>query len=183
LETKVPTIQTSRLVLRPFTENDIDRFHEILIEKDMLRYFPKTDPPPWDKVQTMVLGIIKHWNERGYGLWAVEPKSPRVLMGRCGLQYLPDTDEIEVDGLLSREAWNKGYATEAAKASLRYGFHELKLDFVVGIVHPKNMASRRVLEKIGMTLSERKQYFGMDCYRYVLERDQYLRVSGTGGTG
>lgn len=177
MRTRIPTLETPHLILRPFTEEDIDRFHSILGEDDMLHYFPKTDPPPWDKVKTMVLGILKHWEERGYGLWAVEPRSQRVLMGRCGLQYLPDTDEIEVDGLLSRAVWNKGFATEAAKASLRYGFHELKLDFVVGIVHPENMASRRVLEKIGMTLSERKQYFGMDCYRYVIERDRYLKTA------
>jgi ribosomal-protein-alanine N-acetyltransferase len=183
VKTEIPTIETPRLVLRPFTEDDIDRFHGILCESGMLRYFPKTDPPPWDQVEDMVLKIIKHWEERGYGLWVVEPKSQRVLIGRCGLQYLPDTDEIEADGLLSTAYWSKGYATEGAKAGLRYGFLELKLDFVVGIVHPENMASRRVLEKIGMRLSGRKPYFGMDCYRYVIERDEYLKASDSDDSG
>jgi ribosomal-protein-alanine N-acetyltransferase len=68
--------------------------------------------------------------------------------------------------------WGQGVATEAGQAALRYGFETLGVEQVVGIVHPENMASRRVLEKLGMRLIERRQYFGMDCYRYAVERSQ-----------
>lgn len=176
MKTDIPIIETSRLVLRPFTEGDVDSFHDILCEPGMLRYFPRTEPPPRDQVEAWVDKVLSHWEERGYGLWAVEPKSQRVLVGRCGLQYLPDTDEIEADGLLSTPFWNKGYATEAADAALGYGFNNPELVSVVGIVHPDNAASRRVLEKIGMRFTERKPYFGMDCLRYAIDRERYLKT-------
>lgn len=170
---RIPAITTPRLILRAFTEEDVDPIHRILSGKDVLRYFPRTDPPSRGQVRRMILGQLKHWRERGFGLWAVERRSKRELIGRSGLQYLPQTEEVEVDYLLSRAFWGKGFATEAAQASLQYGFEELGLESVVGIVHPEHKASQRVLEKLGMRLAQRTQYFGMDCYQYVIERSSY----------
>ena len=82
-----------------------------------------------------------------------------------------------MDFLFARGVWGKGFATEAGQASMQYGFQELGLESVVGIVHLENKASQRVLEKIGMSLTEQAQYFGMDCYRYIIERTTYDRVA------
>jgi ribosomal-protein-alanine N-acetyltransferase len=94
-------------------------------------------------------------------------------MGWCGLQYLPDTDETEVGYLLGRDYWGRGLATEGSVASVKYGFDELGLEFIVGIVHPEHVASQRVLEKSGLSFVERARYFGMDCFRYLLEAGTY----------
>ena len=67
----VPVATTPRLILRAFSQEDIDPLHRILSQEGVLRYFPKTDPPPRDRVEKMVLGQLKHWEEHGYGLWAV----------------------------------------------------------------------------------------------------------------
>jgi ribosomal-protein-alanine N-acetyltransferase len=142
----------------------------ILAGEDVLRYFPRSEPPPRDRVERMVQGLIDHWQERGYGLWAVEDRSSGELLGRCGLQYLPDTDEVEVDFILDRDCWSQGYATEAGRASVRFGFQELGVDQIVGIVHTGNRASQRVLEKLGMVRIEQREFFGMDCYRYAIDR-------------
>jgi ribosomal-protein-alanine N-acetyltransferase len=125
----------------------------------------------------MVSGLLKHWEARGYGLWAVEARSDGTLMGRCGLQWLPDTEEVEVDFILGRPFWGQGFGTEAGRASLRHGFEELGLERVVGIVHVENIASRRVLEKLGMTRLEQKEFFGIPCYRYAVKRSAYEKVS------
>ncbi len=175
----IPKITTPRLTLRPFTEEDIDPMHQILIGKDVLRYFPNTDPPQRERVERMVLGLLKHWGEHGYGLWAVESRSNGELMGRCGLQYLPDTDEVEVDFILGRAFWGQGFATEAGRASVRYGFEELGAGCIVGIVHVENGASQRALAKLGMTRKKRAEYFGMDCYQYSVDRAAYEAVSPT----
>lgn len=151
--------------------------HRLLGEKDVLRYFPETDPLSRGRVQKMIFSLLKHWEERGYGLWAVELRSTAELIGRSGLQYLAETEEMEVDFILGKAFWGRGYATEAGRASLRYGFEELGAERVVGIVHPENMASQRVLERLGMRFMERRQYFGMDCYRYAIEYPAYKRVS------
>jgi RimJ/RimL family protein N-acetyltransferase len=177
----IPSIITPRLILRAFTEEDVDPLHRILSEEGVLRYFPRTDPPSRDRVQRMVLGLLRHWEERGYGLWAVESQSDGELMGRCGLQYLPDTEEVEVDFVLGKAFWGHGFATDAARASLRYGFEELGVECIVGIVHTGNKASQRVLEKLGMVLVEQRPFWGMECYRYAIDPSAYDRASRSWG--
>ncbi len=161
---------TLRLILRAFTDEDIDPLHHILGEKDVLRHLPNTNPPSRDKAQQIVSGQLKHWEDHGYGWWAVELRAESKFIGWCGLRYLPETEEVEVAYLLGKPHWGKGLATEGAQASLRYGFEELGLESIVGIVHPENVASQRVLKKLGLRFVEEAEYFGMDCYRYVIER-------------
>jgi RimJ/RimL family protein N-acetyltransferase len=175
----IPTLTTPHLVLRAFTEEDVDAMHRILGGEGVLRYFPPTDPPSRDRVQRMILGLLRHWDERGYGLWAVESRPNGELMGRCGLQYLAELDEVEVDFILGRAFWGQGFGTEAARASVRYGFEELGLDRVVGIAHVENRASQRVLEKLGMNLVEQREFFGIPCCRYSVERPTFDRVSAS----
>ena len=163
----IPTMETENLRLRPFTEADAADMHQILSGKDVLRYFPGTQLPSQEQVQQMVVRLRAHWQERGYGLWAVTLRSTGKLLGRCGLQYLTETDEVEIDFILDRRYWGRGFATEAGRASLHYGFKELGLATIIGIVHPENLASQRVLEKLGMQFVEEAEYFGMACYRYV----------------
>ncbi len=166
----IPAIKTANLNLRAFSEKDADDMHHILMGERVLKYFPSSSPPSREQVAKMIRSLLQHWAERGYGLWAVESSPTRELMGRCGLQYLPETDEVEVDFILGTEYWGQGFATEAGKASLQFGFENLDLDIIVGIVHTDNIASQRVLEKIGMRFVEAKEYFGMACYRYAIER-------------
>jgi RimJ/RimL family protein N-acetyltransferase len=173
----IPALTTPRLILRAFSEQDVDAMHQILGGEGVLRYFPPTDPPPRDRVQRMILGLLRHWDERGYGLWAVESRQDGELLGRCGLQYLPELDEVEVDFILGRAFWGQGFGTEAARASVRYGFEELGLARVVGIAHVENRASQRVLEKLGMNLVEQREFFGIPCSRYGVERFTFDRVS------
>src|SRR5574337_874481 len=169
----IPTLQTSRLIMRAFTEDDAVPMHRILSGKGVLRYFPTTDPPPPERVQKLVLNALKHWEERGYGLWAVELRTTGELIGRCGLQLIAETDEVEIDFILGNSFWGQGYATEAGQAAMQYGFDTLSTSTIVGIVHPQNEASQRVLEKLGMVRTRQAVYFGMDCFRYAMERSAY----------
>ena len=172
------TLTTPRLSLRPFTLADAGPFHQILCGRDVLRYFPRSDPPPRERVEKWLNRVLAHWQEHGYGLWAVESRASGELLGRSGLQWLPETGEIEVDFLFGERFWGQGFATEAGQASLRFGLEKLAVEVVVGIVHPDNLASQRVLEKIGMTRRERTCYFGMDCYRYTVDRPMLRRLYG-----
>ena len=175
----IPTITTPRLVLRAFTEQDVDSMYRILNQDGVLRYFPTTDPPSRDRVKKMILGLLRHWEDREYGLWAVESSSDGTLMGRCGLQHLPETGEVEVDFILGKPYWGQGFATEAGRASVRYGFEKLGVENIVGIAHVENKASQRVLEKLGMTLIEQRGFFGMECYRYSVGHSSYRVASKT----
>lgn len=87
----IPTITTSRLVLRAFTKEDIDPLHHILCARDILRYFPNPSPPARDRVERLISDRLKHWEEHGFGWWAVEPRSKKQLIGWSGLLFLPET--------------------------------------------------------------------------------------------
>jgi ribosomal-protein-alanine N-acetyltransferase len=166
----IPTLTTPRLVLRAFTDQDIDPLHLILGDASVLRFFP--NPAPWyrERVEELMSEQLRHWKDHGYGWWAVQPRAVETCIGWCGLQFLPETSEVEVGYLLSRAYWGRGLATEAASASLQWGFEELALERIVAIVHAANSRSQRVIEKLGMVSSGEARYFGMDCLRYEIER-------------
>ena len=92
------------------------------------------------------------------------------MIGWCGLEYLPELRETEIAYLLSRAAWGRGYATEAAGAALRFGFESARLEELIGLVHPDNAGSIRVLEKIGMRQADRLTLWGMEMLRYRCRR-------------
>jgi ribosomal-protein-alanine N-acetyltransferase len=144
-----------------------------MADRDVMRYFPRPDPPSRDQIERLINAQLKHWDEHGLGWWAVQLASSGQLIGWSGLQFLPETDETEVAYLLGKRLWGRGLATEAAQAGLRLGFQTLRLERIVGIVHPDNAASRRVLEKLGMGFVDRVCYFGMDCCRYAMDRSEY----------
>lgn len=166
---EIPTLSTSRLLLRPFDLEDVEPLHTILAQKDVLRYFPNRKPPERSGVGKFIAGQLRHWAAHGFGWWAVELKGNKGLIGWNGLQYLPETEEIEVAYLLSRAYWGQGLATEGAKASLSYGFEQLKLESIVAIVHREHVASQRVVKKLGINSVHEAHYFGMDVYRYLIQ--------------
>ena len=94
----------------------------------------------------------------------------KEIIGWNGLQYLPETDEIEIGYLLRKDLWSQGLTTEAAAASLRYGFEQLKIPTIIAVAHPENLGSQQVAKKIGMTLTGRAVYFGMEVKRFILNR-------------
>lgn len=164
------SLVTENLRLRPFTPNDVTAMVQILNGKDVLRYFPGNPSLTREQVQRMIERLLAHWQEKGYGLWAVESQATGALLGRCGLQFIVETDEIEIDFILDRHYWGRGFATEAGRAAMEFGFRVLQLETIVGIVHPENIASQRVLEKLGMSFVTEAEYFGMACYKYAATR-------------
>jgi len=169
MSNKIPTRETERLILRPFAEQDTQTLHGILSQKDILRYFPGSKLMPIERVQRLMTRQLHHWDEHGYGWWAVQSREEPAIIGWSGLTYLPETDEIEIAYLLAKTHWGQGLATEASLVGMRFGFETLGLETIVGIVHPENLASQKVLEKLGLHFVERTEYFGMDCFRYTME--------------
>lgn len=166
----IPTIQTSRLVLRPWRADDADTWFSILQEQGILHYFPNPKPPPREKADSYIAHHQKQWEERGYGHWAVVTPEDGQVVGWNGLEYLPELGETEVAFLLSSRVWGRGYASEAARAALNFGFETARLDKIIGLVHPDNIASISVLEKCGLRFVDHVQLWGMAMSRYALRR-------------
>ena len=118
--TNVPTIDTERLTLRGWRESDLDAYAAMMADPEVMRFLggASSRGDAWRGMAT----LIGHWALRGFGLWAVERKSDGALIGRVGIQYPEGWPSTEVAWTLARPYWGQGYATEAAQASLDYGF-------------------------------------------------------------
>jgi len=171
---KIPTLHTPRLILRPWSPEDAERLLVILQEPELFRFFPRTDSWPREKAEKYIAHHLSHWQERGYGHWAVVTTADGDLVGWNGLEYVPELAETEVAYLLSRAAWGKGYATEAAQAALTFGFTMCGLEKIVGLTHPENIASERVLEKCGLKFIDQLCLWGIQLHRYGMEREVFL---------
>ncbi len=166
---EIPQLITRRLLLRGFAPADAGPLQAILAEPGVLRYFPQTEPWSAEKVEKWIAEHWRHWREYGFGWWALATRQDQQLLGWCGLCVLDDTGEVEVKYLLKPACWGQGLATEAARQSLGYAFGEVGLAQVIGLTHPDNLASQRVLEKIGLTFRNQATYFGFDCLRFARE--------------
>ena len=165
----VPVYQTGRLILRGLGERDVVPLHQIMNFPEVMRYFPNPDPPSRDRIERLIANQIEHWNNYGYGWWAIDTKTDKKMIGWSGLQFLPETGEVEIAYLIAKPYWGQGVATEAALLGLTFGFENSGLDRIVAIVHPENIASQRVAQKLGMNFVDRSWYFGMECLRYCLD--------------
>jgi ribosomal-protein-alanine N-acetyltransferase len=163
-------ITTPRLTLRPFRADDAPALFTILQEPNIMQYFPTPATPDMVRVERLIARQIEAWETHQRTFWAMEWQADGTLIGWCGLQYLPETEETEVGYLLARPWWGQGIATEAARRSVAYGFDELALEMIIGITHPENTASQHVLCKAGLKFTGRSRYFTMDCYRFAANR-------------
>ena len=167
----IPILKTEHLTLRPLQPSDAEVLHRIYQSEGVLRYFPNPSPPPLERVQRFVAGQQVHWEKYRYGNWGILPDGEVEIIGWTGLQFLPELNESEVGFLLDRPFWGKGYATEAALASLRFGFEHFDFDHIIALAHPENLASRRVIEKCGMIYVENLSLWGMELMRHILKRN------------
>lgn len=163
-----PSLDTPHLILRPWTLEDAVPLNRILQEPDILEYFPPTSFT-LEKTRRYINHQLEHWQERGYGHWAVTLKEDARVVGWDGLEFLPETGEIEVAYLLSHHVWGFGFATEAARAAVKFGLEIAGLQAIIGLVHPRNIGSIRVLDKCGLTFVDRKEYWGLEMCRYRIE--------------
>jgi ribosomal-protein-alanine N-acetyltransferase len=171
-----PIIETERLNLRRFAQDDIDRLAEILGDPVVMRYMPGDEPWPREWAERELRNLIEHWGRHGYGRWAVVDRKDEKMIGWCGLAFLPELEETEVAYLLDKDYWNRGYATEAARISLRYGFEEKGLERIIALAFPENAASIRVMEKIGMTYEKMTHVWRLDLVQYEITRDMHKRL-------
>lgn len=145
---EVPTLTTERLLLRGWRDEDLDAYAAIHGDPEVMRWL---GPEVMDRAQAWrsMAMHMGHWQMRGYGMWAVEERGSGEMVGRVGLWYPEGWPGIEVGWTLARAHWGKGFATEAARASLGHAFGTLGVDRVISLIAPDNERSARVAERIG----------------------------------
>jgi len=168
----IQSVETERLLLRPFARDDLDEFASINGDADVMRYIGDGKPQTRAQTELRLETILDHWAQHGFGLWALVDKASNALIGFCGLQYLDNTAEIEIGYRLAKQFWGLGYATEAAAATLRYAFEVLGLDRIVAVVQPENFASQSVIEKIGLRYVKEARFYNSDVEYYAITRSE-----------
>ncbi len=184
-------LETARLLIRPFESQDAEALHRIVSQPEVMKYLPE-GVMSLNEVKEIISWLLDCYQKNTpecimkFTLAAFLKEDDR-LIGWCGLGPLDfSPKEIEIFYGLSREYWGKGLATEAGKAVLHYGFDTIGLDEIVAVTHSANVASIRVIEKLGLIYKKKVQdlperyssYEG--CLYYSLSRDKYFKMLAAG---
>ncbi|MEG3899410.1 MULTISPECIES: GNAT family N-acetyltransferase [unclassified Microcoleus] len=164
-------IETARLYLRQFTPDDLDELYRIYSDPEIMKYL--TGVKTREETEIAIHTMLQRWEQNNFGMWALIHKIDRKLIGRCGLAFLDKTPEVELGYAIDKVYWNQGLATEASFASLNYGFKILKLERIVAIARPENIASQRVVQKVGMKYEKNARYYETDVLYYSISRETY----------
>lgn len=143
-------LETPRLILSRFTEDDSPLILELNSDPEIVKYVHEPVLTTEVQAKNILIDIILPQYKNNLGRWATYVKSNNEFIGWCGLKYRPELDEIDLGYRLKKNAWGRGYATEAATHTLNHGLNNLKLKIITGRAHVENIASIKVLEKIGM---------------------------------
>ena len=168
-------IETARLQLRPFTMTDLAALHQqIYNDADVMRYLPGGQPRSLEKTEVVLREFIAHKARHGYTIDAVIDKHSGQFMGMCGLFTLKEDGAVEIAYALGQAFWGQGYTTEAARAVLRHSFERIGLAQVIALAEPENVASQRVMQKVGMQHQGiTRRYYQTDLVLYTLARDAF----------
>jgi RimJ/RimL family protein N-acetyltransferase len=162
-------LETDRLLLREYVEEDAEAFFKLNTNPEVMRFVPDK---PLLNVEQARQRLIDHpivdYRKYGFGRGACILKSTGEQIGFAGLKYLEELGEVDVAYRLLPVHWGQGLATEVALASVRYGFAVLSLEQIIGLVMPKNIASVRVLEKIGLRYVDTVTLWEHRFSRYVI---------------
>ncbi|TMC43343.1 MAG: GNAT family N-acetyltransferase [Chloroflexi bacterium] len=165
-------LATERLFIRPFRDDDATALHEVFGSPEVMKWTPS--PPSKDVAETAErLARTMAFTARqpaGFGLWALELKGSNEFLGQVGLFPVEGKGpEVEVAYELAPRVWGHGYATEAARALIDYGFREMQLQRVVALILPANTRSRNVASKCAMTVEGPGRFYGLDLVVYARE--------------
>lgn len=146
-----PTLETERLVLRPLSVHDVPALHRISNEPSVRRYLWDDAPVTRARIEDVVAQSVRMFSEEGVGLFGVRLRGSAELVGFCGFGHTQDgPEEIELIYELLPDLWGRGLTTEASRACMRHAFAQAGLDRVVAGADAPNVASLRVIEKLGM---------------------------------
>ena len=168
-----PTLETERLRLRAFREEDLDAYAAICADPEVMRYLGDGRALSRADAWRQMALIIGHWTLRGYGLWAVEERATGALVGRLGFFKPEGWPGFELGWMLRRASWGRGYATEGAGRALAHAFTEMGRDHLISLIRPDNRASIRVAERLGERLERRTDLFGHEALVYGIDRARW----------
>lgn len=166
-------LETERLILDPWQSADWTELRPIAIDPEVMRHI--TGGIPWsdERIRSFVEGQVSLFRERGFCRWKLIEKASGKVIGFCGVGRWRDSEYLEIGWWLARLYWGHGLATEAAKTALHDAFERIRLDRVISIARPENLASTRIMEKLGLQWELELESEGVRLVQYAIDREQY----------
>jgi len=165
-------LMTERLALHRQRRKDIDDYVALDMIPAVRRYLLPLEPPPAaERRQELTDRFDRGWPEPG-AMWTVTDRGDNRFVGWCGIFPLEQSGLMEIGYRYRPKAWGRGIATEAARAVLEQGFGVLGIDPIVAVAHPENIASHRVLEKIGLQRQGVRHHYGLDLAFFQIDRQR-----------
>jgi len=162
-------IETPRLYLRRFTQEDAPLILELDKDPEIKKYLHEPSLKNITGANKILTDIILPQYKNNFGRLAVHVKGSDIFMGWCGLKYVAWEDEVDIGYRLMPKFWGNGYATEAASFSVDHGFKNLDLKKIIGRSHIDNIASIKVLQKIGMIFIQEEVYDNCPIKKFDIE--------------
>jgi ribosomal-protein-alanine N-acetyltransferase len=166
-------IETARLDLQPLTPAAAAALHTLWTHPEVRRFLWDDEVIPPEKTASIIATSTKLFSDNGFGLWGMRLRDGKNLIGFGGYWFFRDPPELELLYGVAAERWDHGFATEAARALVRYGFETLQFPEVRGSTDALNGASVRVLEKAGLQFDRRAATAGLDTVHYRLKRTAF----------
>ena len=167
--------ETERLILRPFEEKDVDEVFALRSDEEFMRFIRQPQTKRGETISWMQM-LSEKWAAEDIGFCAVIEKETGKFAGWCGLWRLKETKEIEVGYAIAKNFQKKGYATEAARKMLEYGFCELNLEKIVAVAYPENEASQNVMKRLGMKYVKTGEFYEKNLVQFAIFRDEFQNL-------
>ena len=167
------TVETARLILRPWCADDLDHLLGLYADSELVRYISGGRPLSRERVVSMLEHALRQWREYGFGPWSAIDKVTGAWIGEIGLNEIPDwpdDNKVEVGWELHRSWWGRGLAPQGGRAALWFGFAQHHLERIISVTKPENAPSRRVMEKIGLIDQGPRSYREGVAVWYALDR-------------
>ena len=166
-----PALETERLRLRMWREDDFEDYAAMCADPEVMRYLGDGKTMSRMDAWRQMAVLAGHWQLRGYGHWAVEEKASGRMIGRTGFLYPEGWPDFEIGWTFGRSWWGRGYATEAARAALAHAFHVMGRDHVISLIRPGNLPSIRVAERLGERFQRKiDDFLGGETLVYGIDR-------------
>jgi RimJ/RimL family protein N-acetyltransferase len=171
------TLETERLILRPFCEQDVDIMAQLFANPDFMRF--SLGPYTRERTRAVLQKFLSWERVSLLSQFAVVLRENNQVLGYCGFLHHPEVpNEIEIGYRIDPGHWNRGLITEAARAVRDHGFRDCQLSRVISLIHPDNVPSRRVAEKNGMHVEKEITFRGFPTLVYAITRQQWLAKRG-----
>jgi RimJ/RimL family protein N-acetyltransferase len=172
MKVPAPWLETLRLDLREFVPSDRPELERLDTDPRVMKYIGSGRIATLDEIAATIERVRRVYRlYPGLGTWRASRRDSGAFVGWFSLKYIPNTVEVEVGYRLLPEAWGQGFATEAATELVRYGFDDVGLERIIGVTHPDNLASQRVLRKAGLRDEGWGDYYGWRVRLFAAQRD------------